>query len=82
MVTIVTTVKKERRGGSSVVECVLCMGSIISTKTKKQEDKRVCLAELRLSSDSVTPLVRSSGGLGRLSRAHRQGHSTGHTGIE
>lgn len=53
------TVKKERSAGSPMVECMLgiyeALGSIDSTKRKKQEDRNVCFAELKLRSDSVTP---------------------------
>lgn len=46
------------------------VGSIISTKSKKQEDRSVCFSELKLRSGSVTPLVHSSG---RLSCVHSAG---------
>lgn len=39
------------------------LGSILSTKNKKQEDRSVYFAKLTLRSDSVTPLEHNSQGL-------------------
>lgn len=65
-----------------MVEQVLCMnkalGSILSTKNKKQEDRSVYFAELTLRSVSPAGSQQSGMVFCQVSRAHRQGHSTGH----
>lgn len=41
-------------------------GPGLGTEDKKQEDRSVCFAELKLRTDSVTPLAPSSRGLSSI----------------